>query len=869
MKEQKHTFLVRASLAFLRRFCHREFIEDIEGDLLEEYRKERGEKGLRKAGWKLFFKVISLCRPGIIRAPGRYYFIQSPMYKNYLTIIWRTFRKEKGFATINFLGLLLGIVTSLIIFLWVQDEMKYNTFTKENDRLYKVIVRMNSFERQIWTTTPYPLRGVLLEQYPFVEKAFSVSWARPLTINKENDQYKWSTSFINPVAFDLLNIPFLQGSVKTFTKKSGTIVISDKCATQYFGGEWRNEEVIGKSIETEYGVFEIAGVFENITKYSTVQFDAAVSFETNSERFPGNQRWGDFNKQLFITLKENVPIGQVEEQVITAIREYRTDHKSDVDVLIQPFNELYLYDQYENGEISGGRIDNVRIMSVAAALVLLISCFNFMNLSIARYGKRASETGVRKVLGALKTNIRTRFLLESFLLTFLAGGLSIAMVHIALPKLNLFFEKQIVLPWNDWQAWIAFITFIFTLSLFAGLYPSLVMAAVDPVSSLKGVIGRGKFKSVFKKTLLLAQFTISVIMIIASITVYRQVDYIMKKNLGLDRYNLVKISLGTDFSDAAISKKILLKNDLKKLSDVAYASLSESPLGDIGATSDPTWPGKPKDMQQVFNITNVDDDFLSTTRIELIKGQDLKEVDFNDSTTAYLVNETAVKIMDMEDPIGQQITFWGSTGKITGVVRDYNFGSLHQEIRPMIIRYTGQVSGQILVRIADGRVVEAMEEIETTFKKHLPDLDFDYEFMDEVYTRQYKSELMVRDLAFIFAIITIFISCLGLLGLAAFSAEQRTKETSIRKVLGASGYQVFGLLSREFVLLTLAAIVLAFPIAYFIMNEWLSGFAYRVDAGWGMYTLTAFVTLALTLLTVFSQTIRTVLVNPAEVLKNE
>ncbi|MDH5603219.1 MAG: ABC transporter permease, partial [Cyclobacteriaceae bacterium] len=807
--------------------------------------------------------------PGILRAPGRYYFIQSPMYKNYLTIIWRTFRKEKGFATINFMGLLLGIVTSLIIFLWVQDEMKYNTFTKENDRLYKVIVRMNSFDKQIWTTTPYPLRDVLLEQYPFVGKAFSVSWSRPLTINKENDRYKWSTSFINPVAFDVLDIPFIQGSLKTFEKKPGTIVISDKCATQYFGGEWRNEEVIGKSIETEYGVFEIAGVFENITRYSTVQFDAAVSFETNSERFPGTQRWGDFDKQLFITVKENDPIEPVGEQVINAIREYRTDHQSDADVLIQPFNELYLYDQYENGEISGGRIDNVRIMGVGAVLVLLISCFNFMNLSIARYGKRARETGVRKVLGALKTNIRTRFLLESFLLIFMGGALAITAVRLALPKLNIFFEKQIELPWNEWQAWAIFISFLMALSVISGIYPSMVMAAVDPVKSLKGSIITGKFRSFFKKTLLVVQFTISVIMIVASFTVYRQVDYIMQKNLGLDRFNLVKLNLGMDWSDAANSKNLLLKNDLGNIPNISSSSLSDSPLGDDRATSDPFWPGKPEDMQQVFNITNVDDDFLSTTRIELIKGQDLREVDFNDSTTAYLVNETAVKIMDMEDPIGQQITFWGSTGQITGVVRDYNFGSLHQEIRPMIIRYNGNRSSQIMVRITDGQAVEAMEAMKTIFKKHFPDQDFDYEFMDEVYTRQYKNELMVRDLAFFFAIITIFISCLGLLGLAAFSAEQRTRETSIRKVLGASGYQIFGLLSREFVLLTLAAIGLAFPLAYFIMNEWLSGFAYRVDTGWGMYALTAFVTLFLALLTVFSQTIRTVLVNPAEILKSE
>ncbi|MDH5399969.1 MAG: ABC transporter permease, partial [Cyclobacteriaceae bacterium] len=777
MKKHKHPFYVRMALVFLRWFCHREFLEDIEGDLLEEYRVDCKERGKRKAGIKLLLKIISLFRPGIIRAPGRYYFIQSPMYKNYLIIIWRTFRKEKGFAGINLLGLLLGIVTSLTIFLWVQDEMKYNTHTKDNDRLYKVMTRLNSFNKQIWNT-PYPLRGVLLEQYPFVEQAFSVSWARPLTVTRENERLNWSTSFINPVAFEILNISFVQGSEKTLAEKAGTIVISDKSALQYFGGDWRNDEVIGKSIESEYGVFEIAGVYENITRYSTVQFDAAVSFEANAERFPGMQRWGDFDKQLFITVKENTPIEQAEEQVINAIRKYRTDYETDADVLMQPFNELYLYDQYHEGVVSGGRIDNVRIMSIAAVLVLLISCFNFMNLSIARYGKRSRETGVRKVLGALRFNIRARFLLESVLLTAMAGSLAIAVVHLGLPKLNIFFEKQIQLPWQDGQAWFYYISFIFILAVFAGLYPSMVMAAVDPVRSLKGVIGTGKFKSLFKKALLVVQFSISAIMIIASLTVYHQVDFIMNKNLGVDRFNLVKLNLGRDFSEADFSKNMLLKDDLKNISGITIASLSSAPMGELNATSDPYWPGKPEEMQQVFNIINADEDFMSATKVELIKGDDLSAVAFNDSTTSYVVNETAVKIMGVDNPIGLPITFWGSTGKIIGIVKDFNFGSLHQEIGPMIIRYNGKKSGFMLVRVADGRIVEAMEAMEASFKKHLPDRNFDYEFMDEVYTRQYKSELMVRDLAFYFTIITIIISCMGLLGLVAYTAEQRIKETS-------------------------------------------------------------------------------------------
>jgi ABC-type lipoprotein release transport system permease subunit len=537
-----------------------------------------------------------------------------------------------------------------------------------------------------------------------------------------------------------------------------------------------------------------------------------------------------------------------------------------VELGMQRFDEQYLHAHFKNGVISGGRIEYVRLFSMVALFILLIACINFMNLTTARSVKRAKEIGVRKVMGGRRGALIGQFISEAMLLAFFAFIIALVLVNLLLPGFNMLTGKNIVFPATDPLFWLQLIALGIITGIISGSYPALFLSSFQPVKVLKGTIHFSKSAAGFRKGLVIFQFVLSILLIIGTIIVSRQVNYIQTKNLGYNRENLVFIPLEGDLpKQYTLFKQELLKQPGIKL----VTQMTGSPVA-IGNYQDAVdWEGKAPDYRPTFAIATVGYDFTKTMGVQLLEGRDFS-INFPTDATGFVINEAAAKKMGYAHPIGKRVTLEdGRSGLIIGMIRDFHTASLHEAIDPMILSFGEKGWGNILVRTTAGKTQQALTALERLCKELNPKFPFSYQFSDEEYLRLYKSEQVIRKLGSYFAFLAILISCLGLLGLALFTAEQRTKEIGIRKVLGASVTQLFILLSGEFLLLVLIAFVIAGPLAWWAMSKWLEGYAYRTVISWWIFIVAGTLALLIALITVSSQTIKTALANPAKSLRTE
>lgn len=788
------------------------------------------------------------------------------MFQNYFKTAIRNLIRNKVFSTINIVGLALGMTCSLLIFLWVQDERSYDNFHANSDQLYKVIIHDKNKDGSIsgsMDATPGILADALKKEIPEITYAATVGWENDQLFAVGNKVSREKGRAVGEDFFQMFSFPLSQGDTKTALSTKDKIVLSQNLAEKYFG----KENPIGKIVRIDdKRDFIVSAIAKNVPENSSIRFDFVIQVKTLFEDNPWMiAGWDHFGPATYVMLHKNVSAEKVNAKISSflSMHDKKDDDKS---MSFQLYKDNYLYSRFTKGVADGGRIEYVRLFSIIAIFILLIACINFMNLATARSVKRAKEVGIRKVVGAAKSMLIKQFMGEAMLTTFIAVIVAIILAMICMPLFNTFTQKKLAVPISDPSFIITVIGFTIVTGFIAGSHPALFMSSLSPIKVLKGALRFKPGAASFRKGLVIFQFTLSIILIICTIIVYRQMNYVQTKNLGLDRENVIYLPL-----EGSLAKNsITYKNEIIQSGNIENVAFCSNPPTNAGMWSQNiSWEGKAPNDKTGFVEMDANYDFIKTMKIQLNEGRDFSPA-FGEDSSNYLVNETAVKIMKMKNPIGQTFSHQGKKGKIIGVMKDFHMFSLHDPIAPVFIEFQSQFdAGIAIVRTKAGKTKATLSTLEAVSKKINPTYPFDFIFADDLFNQQYKSEMLVGTLANIFASLAIFISCLGLFGLAMFMAEQRTKEISIRKVVGASIASIVTLLSKEFVQLVMVAFIIAAPISWWAMHKWLNDFAYRVDINWWIFILAGFIALLIALITISFNAIKAAVANPVKSLRTE
>ncbi|MEP1035137.1 ABC transporter permease [Ekhidna sp.] len=852
---------------FLRWFCSPILIEDVEGDLSELY-VERASESLFKAKFKYVLDVVLLFRPGIIKnLEIKNGLINTAMIKNYLKIALRNALRYKGFTALNLLGLVVGLVSSMLILLWVNDEIQVDKFHENGDRIYEVFRNMKQSGGMVNTTwsVPKPVADLMREEYPEIEEVAQLSWPIDMTFEKGDERsieegFFASSNFLSLFSFDLL-----EGDSKTALQDLGAIVISRSIAEKQFGSDWR-DKAIGSSVVIDDGREAIvSAVFENIKQNSSLQFDWLLPAQYFFNQNDWVDDWGNGSFKIYFTLRNEEDLSVVAERMYDEIITHAAGQSNSGEeyLVAHKFQDYYLYSNFENGVVSGGRIDYVQIMSIVAIFILLIACINFMNLATARSGRRSKEIGLRKVMGAHKSSISAQFFIESLLLSLMSVVLSVLIVWLLLPYYNQLVGRQLTIELGQPITWYFLLSITIGVGFLSGLYPAVLLPTFNIIRSLKGAVKQSSGAAYFRKGLVVFQFSISTLLIVGTAVIYAQLEYVLSKNLGLDKENLVAVQMGGNFGERLNT----YRTEIEKIPEVkAMTASSGNPISYGRSTSSVRWEGMSEEGYEI-NIMLTDEYFIEVMGMEISTGRAFDD-QLADSTN-FIINEVMAELMGFDDPINKDLSFWGIDGKVVGVVKNFHMRNLHEPIAPLIISCIVPSRTNIALVKIQGDPNKAIESIASVNEELDPDQELNYEFVDEVYASSYDSEMTVSSLVKIFAIISIFISCLGLFGLSAFTAEQRSKEIGVRKVHGASIKQLVLLLSKDYSILMIFAFIVATPFGYYFGNSWLEGFEFRTSLNPLLFIIAGLSTFLIGALTVGIKSLQAAKVNPVKILKDE
>lgn len=851
-------------LKLLRSFCDPNLIEDVEGDLTELY-QTRARSGKRKADWLFAKDVILLFRPGIIRNLHWSNSIMTfDMLLHHFKTAFRLAVRHKGYALLNLSGLVVGLASCLLILLWVNDELSVDKFHVKSDRLYQVFRDMVQASGEIETTEaiPQPLELELKNSYPEVEHVTILSWELELLFRLDNEALYETGRYASAEFFQVFSFPFLAGDPATALTEVHNVAISRRLAEKFFGDTW--QEAIGKNITIdERQEFTVTGVFENPPATSSLDFDFILPAQEYIQRNDWVEDWFSGGFRMYLTLKEGADADAVKGRIHQEVNKH-TDYAADEPIYLQRFADHYLYSDFQKGVASGGRIEYVRILTAIAFFILLIACINFMNLATARSSTRAREIGVKKVMGAQRASLGMQFFMESFLHALISMGLGLAIVYLSLPFFNDLTGKTLTLDFTNEKLWMGIVGITIATGLLSGSYPALLLSSFKTINSLKGKGRQGARGINLRHGLATFQFALSIFLIGGTIVVSRQMDYILSKDLGLDKENVVMVGLEGDL----FGKNEVYRTALKQIPEVKDVTFtSGNPLSYGSSTSGAMWEGKnPGDVVEI-NVLSVDSDFLRTMDIDLVAGEDFTN-NFKSDSAHFLINEVLAGIMGFDNPVGKKLSVWRTDGTITGVVRDFHMSSLYDPIQPLIIRFNPKSTGSAFIR-TQGSTQQALTRIEEVTREINPAFPFRYSFLGQEYASRYEGERAVSALVDVFAIVSIFLSCLGLLGLSSFSADQRSKEIGIRKVHGARVSGLVFLLSQSYTRIIAVAFIIATPISYFYMQHWLSNFAFKTELSLFHFVVSGFVAFTLGALTVGIKSYQAATANPVKTLKEE
>ncbi|MGN6292388.1 MAG: ABC transporter permease [Chitinophagaceae bacterium] len=788
------------------------------------------------------------------------------MIRNYFITACRNLLRNKVFSLINLSGLALGLTCSLLILLWIKDERSVDGFHANGQQLFNVYEREYA-EGEVGATysTPALLAEEMKKVLPEVE--YASSYFLDQNIFRVGDKiFKQQGAWVSNDFLKMFSFPLLQGDINNALQDPANIAISRKMAVLLFGSP---AEAIGKTVQySNKENLVVTAVFNDIPANSSLQFDYLHNWQQFLHLHPAEAKWSSQISQTFIQLRKNANAVLFGPSITKFLDKYYTTQGPGLrkELGIQRFDERYLRSKFSNGVPTEGRIEYVKLFSLVAIFILLIACINFMNLSTVRAAKRTKEIGVRKVVGAERGTLILQFIGEAMLLVFFSIILSLVLVQMLLPLFNHITGKQIVLPVARPVFWLQLTGLGLITGFIAGSYPALVLSSLRPVKALKGVLRFSNSSVSFRKGLVVFQFVLSILLITGTIVISKQVNFLQTRNLGYTKENLVTIPIEGDLDRqyAVLKQKALQQSGIKSMS-----LMTGSPTG-IGNYQDSIiWEGKDPSYRPTMAIVFVGYDFIKTMGIRLLQGRDFSPA-YGDRGNSFLVNETAAQRFGFKSPLGQTLRLeGGEQGPIVGVVKDFHLSSLHDQVEPLIINLSEKGWGTIVVRTEAGKTQQALTLLGSLCKELNHAFPFTYHFADKEYEALYKSEQMIGTLSKAFAFLAILISCLGLLGLAMFTASQRTKEIGIRKVLGASVARVFVLLSGEFLKLVLAAFVIAVPFSWWLVHQWLDNYAYRTELSWWIFAAAGIVALLIALLTVSAQAIKAATANPVKSLKTE
>jgi predicted permease len=791
------------------------------------------------------------------------------MLTNLFKTAWRSLLRNRTFSLLNILGLALGLACSLLIFLWVQDERNMNAFHSNKADLYNVYERVfseNKVEGAYWT--PGPLAAELKRRLPEIRYASAFDPDQSATFQVGDKIITMTGAAADSDFFKMFTYPVLEGTAAAALDAPDKIAISKKMADNFCGSP---AAAINKTVRYDNArVFRIAAVYEDPGTNSSDRFDYVVNWPFQLDTIGWLKDWIYRSPKTYIQLLPGANPATVDAKVLHFMDSYLATSREGagfhIELGLQKFDEMYLRSNFRNGYPAGGRIEYVRLFTIVAIFILLIACINFMNLSTARSVRRAKEVGIRKAIGAARISLIAQFIGEALLMVLLAAVLALGLVTCILPVFNTITGKQITLPLTHPAFWITLATLTTLTGFTAGSYPALFLSGLRPVKVLKGALKFSPTAFWLRKGLVIFQFTLSILLIIGMMVISRQVNYLQTVNLGFDRDNLIYTPAQGDLAQ----KYPAFRDELTGMPGIRAVTRTDQPPQQTGAHAyDMTWEGKDPNTRTVVIHTTVGYGWLKMLNLQLLQGRDFS-LEFPTDTNAYIINETALKLIGYKDPIGRPLSIFGQHYKIIGVVKDFHFKSLHDPIEPLLINLNEQIHwGFIMVKARAGQTREAIASMQKVHRELEPNFPFTFSFTDEEYQHLYNNEQMIGRLSDSFAVLAIFISCLGLLGLAMFTSEQRTKEIGIRKVLGASELNIFGMLSRDFLELVGIALVIASPVAWLLMNNWLREYAYRTNIAWWIFAVAGAGAIGIALLTISFQAIRAALANPVTSLRSE
>ncbi len=797
------------------------------------------------------------------------------MFRNYLKTALRGMRRHSKQSIINVLGLAVGFVAGFFILLWIQDELRFDRHYSEVDQVHRVMRTSTYGPDQIftWPAITAKLDDVLDEEYPEIEFAALHTWPQNMSFLRGEITFRESGYHVGPDFFRILQHDFLAGDPTTVLQAPSDVVLSNTMARKYFPEVYEGDvsdevgamDVVGQTITLENRMeLSITGIFRDIPPQATFQMDYAIAMQEYLNRNDWVDDWGNNGLRMLVRLVPGADLNATSAKIRNIIQE-ATDSENDV-LFLQPFTDIHLRSTYDAGVQTGGRIDILRMLGIVGLFILLIAAINFMNLATARSSQRALEVGIRKTFGSQRSHLAGQFLGESVLTSLFALLVAVIATLALLPGFNALTQKELQLADLTTQTWLQFGGIALACGVVAGLYPAFYLSAFSVIGVLRrGERNTGKGTNL-RRGLVVLQFTLSIILIVGSFTVYNQIDYIRTKNLGLDRQDVFYARLeGPMHAQYDSYRARLLANPAIE----SVTATSTHPLSVGSSTAwGVRWEGRDEEDDTLFSIIQADYDFIPLMRMEILSGRNFSR-EYGADSLNLIINEAAAAALPWDDPVGQAITHWGHEGTIIGVVRNFHISSLYQEIDPAVIRLNPDDAWLTYVRPAPGQTEAALAAFEEVFREFNPEFPFEYDFVDSYFERQYNSEIVVGRLSRVFTALAIFIACLGLFGLASFTAERRTREIGIRKVLGASVAGVVGLLSKEFIALTLLAFALATPLAAWLMNQWLSSFAYHVELSWTVFAVAMLSVIVITYATVGWQSVRAAIANPADSLRSE
>jgi putative ABC transport system permease protein len=792
------------------------------------------------------------------------------MLKHIFTITIRSIKKHRSSFLINLAGLSAGLAFSFLLYLWVQDEKSVDKFHANDDKLYQVMEKSkeNGIIR-IQDGTQGPLSEAMEKDLPEVENAVTVmnlsTEGIDITIRNGEKTFKSAPLFSSEAFFKAFTFPLVSGEAATVLKEKNNIAISEELALKLFG----TTEVLGKSLSwNAFGkdhLSAVSGVFKNVPNHSTLKFDVVFTKQKLLEDLWTNgTKWYNTGPETYLLLKEGVDVTAFNKKIERYIDQY--DRGNIFSLFVRKFSDAYLYGDYEGDKQSGGRITNVKLFSVIAIMLLIIAAINFMNLSTAKVSTRFKEIGIKKAVGSGRRSLIFQFLGESLFITALSTLLALVLVALLIPQFNFITGKQLTFHLSFGQVSTLFFIALVT-GVLAGSYPALYLSGFNPLATLKGKL-TGKGNELFvRKGLVVFQFTISLVLIVSVLIVYRQIRFAQNKAIGYAKENVVYF----DMEGKIFENKKNFFVELRQVPGVVQAGgINQTLIREDGGSSTYglEWPGKIENKNIDFMIRSVDEQLLGTLGMQLKEGRTFSD-NLKNNESYLVLNETAAKLMGLTEPVGTKVKLWGEEKTILGVIKDFHTASIHQPISPLLFNYKPDNISMAMVRIEAGSERKIIDNLTAFYSKVNPGYTLNLQFLDETFHAQYLTEERTLTLAKYFAYLTILISCLGLFGLAAYDTERRTKEIGIRKVLGANINGLVGLLAKDFLKLVAIAIVIASPIAFYFMQRWLQDFAYRIPIEWWVFVVAGVIALFIALITVSFQAIKAAVANPVKSLRTE